>query len=48
MMIFEVFLLVISLEEKSKVLLGHDIFFNELIDRRMKMPNKESILDLEE
>ena len=48
-MIFEVLLLMISWEEKSKVFLGPDIFFNDLGDRRMKLSNEDDpMLDLEE
>ena len=47
--IFEVFLLMISWEEKSKVLLGNEIFFNGLVDRRMKISNEDGpMLDLED
>ena len=47
-MIFEVFLSMISWEEKSNVLLHPDIFFVDLGDQRMKFSNEESKIGLEE
>ena len=42
-MIFDVFLLVISWEEKSKVLLDPEIFFNDSVDWRMKLSDEDEL-----
>ena len=47
-MIFEVFLLMISWEDKSKVFLDPDIFFNDSGNWMMKLSNEESMIGLEE
>ena len=48
-MIFEVFLLIISWEEKSKVLIDHEILFNDSGDWRMGLSNEDELmLDLED